>query len=76
MDGDMVMMDVTHGSYFAISGLGASIWKQLEVPVTSDEILEMICTQFAVERDHAAADLQLFLDSLLEKHLIHWVDKV
>ena len=32
MDGELVMMDVDQGSYFAVNQVGGHIWTQLETP--------------------------------------------
>jgi len=42
MDGEMVMMSVSQGSYFAINEVGALIWSTLETPKTVSEITDAV----------------------------------
>lgn len=71
MDGDLVMMDVTQGSYFAINPVGAHIWTQLETPQTRAALIDSV--QGAFESDDTAAitaDVEAFLADLMQHNLI------
>lgn len=74
MDGDLVMMDVSQGSYFAINPVGAHVWTQLETPQTVAALTASV--KGAFNSDNAArieADVDLFLADLAQHNLIREV---
>lgn len=71
MDGDLVMMDVTEGSYFAINPVGGHIWTQLETPQSLPSLVDSVQGAFASDDAvQIKADVEKFLADLLEHGLI------
>ena len=71
MDGETVMMDVQQGSYFALSGSGPQIWKQLEEPKNIDEVIEALSEAFETSEVHDLEDeVTGFIAKLLEMDLV------
>ena len=71
MDGDLVMMDVTQGSYFAINPVGAHIWAQLETPQSHSALIESVQAAYASDDTaQITADVEQFLGELAEHKLI------
>ena len=71
MDGEMVMMDVEQGSYFAINQVGAHLWTQLETPQSVQALMQSVLETFAT--DDAAqvqTDVDRFLNDLATHNLI------
>lgn len=71
MDGELVMMDVTQGSYFAINQVGSHVWTRLETPQTVEALTQSVRDTF--ESDHIAqidADVHRFLTELATHKLI------
>jgi len=51
-------------SIFVLSPVAARIWSLLDRAVSSDDIIDVICTEFEVDRETAAADVAELLESL------------
>lgn len=71
MDGELVMMHVEKGSYFAISGSGGHLWAQLAQPRTMPELVASIEEEFETGE---VADLDgivaRFLSDMLAQSLV------
>lgn len=75
MDGDLVMMDVDLGTYFAINPVGGHIWTQLETGQTLDQLITSVQASFASDDTaQITADVEAFLADLTEHKLIRSVD--
>lgn len=70
MDGDLVMMSVANGAYYAISGVGPRIWELLEQPISIAEIVKVITHEFEVDAERAQADAMTFAEQLVEMKLV------
>ena len=51
-------------SIFTLNDVGARIWDLLDGDRSVDEIIEVIATEYAVDRETAAGDVAGFLDQL------------
>lgn len=75
MDGDLVMMDVDLGTYFAINPVGGHIWTQLETGQSLDQLITSVQASFASnDRVQIKADVEAFLADLTEHKLIRTVE--
>lgn len=71
MDGDLVVMDIDQGSYFAINPVGGHLWEQLETPQSLAALVDSVHGAFA--SDDAAQvkeDVATFLADMAEHNLI------
>ena len=70
IDGDLVMMSVEQGEYFGITGVGSRVWELLATPTTVADITRVICTEYAVEETACQADMQTFVEELIQLGLV------
>lgn len=70
MDGQTVMMSIAHGEYFGLDGIGSQIWKWLAQPVSIDQLVSTICTEYAVDEVTCRTDLEQFISELMAKGLV------
>jgi hypothetical protein len=70
MDGDTVMMSVERGEYFGLGGVGSRAWALLAEPTCVDAMAQTICSEFEVDLATATADLQKFVQDLLDHGLV------
>ena len=72
LDGDVVMMDVDQGSYFAINPVGSHIWTQLETPKSQSQLVVDVQKAFqAADPAQVTEDVSKFMAALLEHKLIN-----
>jgi Coenzyme PQQ synthesis protein D (PqqD) len=70
MDGETVLLDVEHGEYTGLGGVGGRVWELLAEPITAVQICATIVTEFDVDADTCRKDVAAFLDELLAGDLI------
>lgn len=70
MDGDLVMMSIENGTYFALTGIAPQIWEALETPQTQEDLMNQMLSIYEVEEDALLADLETFLKDMQENGLI------
>ncbi len=70
IDGDLVMMSIEQGEYFGITGVGSRVWELLAAPTTVANITCVICAEYAVEEATCQADMQTFVEELIQLGLV------
>ncbi|HJW93536.1 MAG TPA: PqqD family protein [Thermoanaerobaculia bacterium] len=58
-------------SIFVLNPMAARIWSLLDRAISTDEIVDAICTEFEVDRETAAADVNELLASLEVASLVN-----
>lgn len=70
MDGDLVMMGLDQGEYYALRGVAASLWSHLDEPRTVEDLSALVAREFDVTPERCRDDVAAFLDDLLERRLV------
>lgn len=70
MDGDIVMMSIERGEYYGIGGVGSRVWELLAQPTSINQITQIICAEYEVEEATCQADMQKFVEQLLQNGLV------
>jgi hypothetical protein len=67
---EMVLLNLESGLYYSLNSLGVFVWPYIQQGATADAVAEAIVSEYEVDRDVAAADLNAFLGQLAEWGLI------
>jgi len=67
-----VVLDILHGQMFRLNLVGSRILELLREGHTEREITEQMGTEFGVDREILASDLQDFLVHLEKHHLLEF----
>jgi hypothetical protein len=70
LGGEVIILGLDDSMYYGLTATGARIWELVQAPRTIDEILTTITTEFDVDRERAAADLDALLAELQSRGLI------
>jgi hypothetical protein len=70
IDDEIVALDLENSTYLSINRTGRLIWPALERGATRDELVEALTSTYGVDRERAAADLDVFLAQLRERGLL------
>ena len=70
MDGETVMMSIERGEYYGIGGVGSRVWEMLAQPTSINQMIQTICAEYEVEEATCQADMQKFVDQLLQNGLV------
>ncbi|WP_183407862.1 PqqD family peptide modification chaperone [Nocardioides marmoriginsengisoli] len=70
MDGELVMMGQEQGEYYGLRDVAASIWQHLVEPRTLEDLVVLVCAEYAIDPDTCRPDVVAFLDDLVARKLI------
>jgi hypothetical protein len=69
-DGELVLLDLEGGDYFALDEIGAKFWAGIEAGKTLDALAQEIAAEYEVTLAQAATDLGALRDELLARGLL------
>ncbi|MGE7587291.1 lasso peptide biosynthesis PqqD family chaperone [Peribacillus sp. NPDC101480] len=70
MDGEKVMLSVSNGKYYNLGELGGEIWELMKEPITIQELVATLQSQYNVDQADCQAHVTDFLSQLLEQGLV------
>lgn len=70
MDGDIVMMSIERGLYFGISGVGTRIWALLEIPMSVEDLVRIIRSEYEIDEVTCQTDLLAFAQDLVGNGIV------
>ena len=70
VDGEMVLLDLSTGTYFGINAVGAHIWDQLNQGKTFDQIQQHLLERYRVSAEQCEREVVAFVSMLIQWGLI------
>lgn len=70
VDGEAVLLQLDTGEYFGLDPVGTRIWQLMLDTGSVEGIVSAVASEFAVEPDVAAADLDVLLAELVARRLV------
>jgi hypothetical protein len=70
LDGDLVMIDLDHGEYFALDPVGAQMWELLISGKTPTDVAEVLSVEYDAERADILRDCTNLVNELIERGLL------
>jgi hypothetical protein len=67
---EAVILGMTDGVYYGLDPVGARIWRLLERPIRLSNVVDVLVTEYDVERERCAADLLVLATDLLTRGLL------
>ena len=68
--GKTVLLRLSDGSYYALDDVAAFIWSRCDGRHTIEDLVAAVLTEFDAPADAVQADVQSFLDELLDENLL------
>jgi hypothetical protein len=69
-DGEMVLLNVATGDYFALNETGTTVWEAIGAPATVDDVASRISQRHDVDVSQAKGDVLDFLSELQNRGLV------
>jgi len=69
-DSEIVIINLSTGSYYSLDKSGAEIWRLLERPKTKAAIVQEISNRYLGDHTHLEQEIDKFLDELQQNSLI------
>ncbi len=70
MDGEKVMLNIYNGKYYNLGELGGYIWELMEKPLTHQNLVTTLQSQYDVDHSECEEQVTVFLNQLIEEDLI------
>lgn len=70
IDGDKVMMDLDKGMYFSLNSVGSRILDIIENPITIDQVVEVLLSEYDIDKNECKETVVSFIKGLEENELI------
>lgn len=70
MGGEKVMLSVDNGKYYNLGQMGGEIWDLISVPISGNELVTELTSEYDVDRSECEAQVTSFLELLLKEDLI------
>ncbi len=75
IDGELIIVPIRRGvgdlnSLYTLNSVGSILWDYMTEGHTVPEMVTRVCDEFEVTTDKAQADIQEFLDSMLQEKLV------
>ena len=70
VDGELVILDVPSGRFFALNDVGRLIWDRLESDCSHDQLVDAVMAGYAVDRDEASRDVAELMAQLVDAGLV------
>ena len=67
IDGSIVMMSVSAGTFYGLNAVGSAIWQFVERPTTVATIITHISAEFEVSEAQCQDDILAFIEAMLDK---------
>lgn len=71
MGGEKVMLSVRNGKYYNLGEIGGKIWDNIEAPVSVDQLIEKIMSEYDVDQNQCKEEVLSFLEILFNEGLIN-----
>jgi hypothetical protein len=70
MGGEKVMLSIRNGNYYNLGATGGRIWDFLGSPILVQQVIELLMSEFDVEREECEHHVLSFLEHLRKEGLI------
>lgn len=67
---ELVALDPNAGDCFGFNSVATSVWRQLEQPRTFEELRDALLSEYEVDQQRCAEELQELLDDMSKRGLI------
>ena len=70
IDGEIVIMNVDSGNFFALKDTAAAIWTRLEAGVSPESMVESLSSEYDLDNVSVQDEVDAFLDQLHQLGLL------
>jgi hypothetical protein len=70
LSGEVVILGMKEGAYFAVDGAGARIWELLQTSHRLGDVVAALTAEYAVSGDECTADVLAFVEDLVQRGLV------
>jgi hypothetical protein len=70
LDGEAVVLSIDNGRYYNLNEVGSRIWALVERPISVGALIDLLMSEFEVERETCQEEVLTFLRELHSDHLL------
>lgn len=73
VDGELLVMSIENGAYYALNDAGAEVWSRIEQPCTFDALVDALARTYDADRATIAVGVQAVLERMLERNIVRTI---
>ncbi len=70
LDGELIVINLDTGYYYASTGAGVAIWQQIEAGASLRQVVDALVRQYDVAPERAQSDARAFIEKLTVESLL------
>ena len=70
LEGEAVILDLASGMYFGLNEVGTRVWRLVDEGRDAAQIVDIVASEYQVDRETVARDVERLLDDLSARRLI------
>lgn len=70
IDDEIGLLNVETGKYYALNSVGADIWKLLENAMPLNNLINLLISEYEIDRDICMEQVSNFIDQLVQKGIV------
>jgi hypothetical protein len=68
--GEVVMMSIAQGRYYALDDISSDVWKRIEPPCTFGDLIDGLAADYDADRGTIEADVRTLLDRMAAQDVV------
>lgn len=70
LDGEVGLMSIDTGKYYALNTVGSDIWNILENAVSIDKLISVLTTEYDIDNETCVTQVMPFVNKLISEGII------
>lgn len=70
-DGEVAIMSLKNGVYYGLNPVGSRVWALIQKPIRVTDLINILMSEYDVDRGQCAQDLDSLLNDLIENGLLN-----
>lgn len=70
IDGEVGLMNITTGKYFALNSVGSDIWNLLEKPMSLHDLIQALLKEYEIDGETCEKEIRPFAERLVDEGIV------
>lgn len=70
IDGEVGLMNIETGKYYALNSIGSDIWNKLDKPISLNDLVAALVSEFDIDRQECYSQVKKFVERLIEEGIV------
>lgn len=70
ISGEIGLMNIDTGKYFALNTIGSEIWKKLENPTSLQDLINSLIAEYDIDFNSCLSEVKPFMEQLIQEGIV------